>query len=166
MFFFTRPCLACQPRLGDTRRQSRVDLAHLPSNGACDLRQLHRAQPLRVAMTADGRTIPARAAALTITVNLVDDSSGRNFGRTELCGRKFGIYIVDAFSLEVLLSLILRVLCGRRNVTMREYMATEIDITTRGQAVRVMNDGELSLLAPPLRYRMHCGALRVVVPTP
>ena len=47
---------------------------------------------------------------------------------------------------------------------MREYFVNEIDITTRKQAIRVMNDGELRLLSPPLRYRIRRGALRVLVP--
>ncbi len=165
--FLCASMLGLPARLGRTREDSRgavwrtwVRMAH------ATWRQLLRAQRLRVALNADGKAISARAAALTITVNPVDHSSGRSFGRTELSGGQFGLYIVDALGLNTLPSLILRVLFGRRSPVVREYLAKEIDVTTRHQAIRVMNDGELSLLVPPLRYRIRRGDLRVLVPSP
>ena len=108
--------------------------------------------------------IPARAAALTITVNPVDASAGRSFGRSTLDGGRLGLYILNSFGLRSVLALLLRVRFGRRDETIREHVATEIDITAGSRAIHVMNDGELSLLTPPLRYRVRPGALRVMVP--
>jgi diacylglycerol kinase family enzyme len=163
--FLCASMLGLPARLGQTRERGRgsvcrtwVRIAH------ATWRQLLRTRRLHVSLLADGRAIPARAAALTISINPVDHASGRSLGRTELNGGQFGLYLVDAFSLDVLLSLVLRVLFGRRSASMREYFVNEIDITTRKQAIRVMNDGELRLLIPPLHYRVRRGALRVLVP--
>lgn len=43
---------------------------------------------------------------------------------------------------------------------------SEVVITSRTRTMRVALDGEITKLAPPLRYRSRPGALRVVVPVP
>jgi len=39
-----------------------------------------------------------------------------------------------------------------------------LTVRARGRSVRVMNDGEVLLLTPPLEYRIRPGALRVIAP--
>lgn len=164
-FFLCASMLGLPARLGRTREESRGSVWRTSIRMARAMwRNLLRTRNLHMTLTADGRTIPARAAALTITVNPVDDASGRSFGRVQLNGGRFGIYILDTFGLRALWALGLRVLFGRRDVAVREHVAAEIDVTARRSAVWVMNDGELNLLIPPLRYRIRRNALRVLVP--
>jgi diacylglycerol kinase family enzyme len=165
--FLCASMLGLPARLGRTRESSRGSVWRtLVRMSRATWRQMLRARRLRVDLVADARAIAARAAALTITVNPVDESSGHSFGRAQLNGGQFGLYIVDTFGLDVLPALVLRVLYGRRSATVREYLATEIDIAARKRAIRVMNDGEIALLHPPLRYRIRRGALRVLVAPP
>lgn len=44
--------------------------------------------------------------------------------------------------------------------------AAEMDIETRRKHLRVATDGEVTVMRPPLRYRVRPGALQVVVPRP
>jgi len=44
--------------------------------------------------------------------------------------------------------------------------AARFVVSARRHAVRVMNDGEVCLIAPPLRYRLMPRALTVIVPEP
>ncbi len=164
-FFLCASMLGLPARLGRTREEARGSIWRISIRMARAIwRNLLRTRHLHMTLMADGQVIPARAAALTITVNLLDDATGRRFGRAQLTGGRFGIYILDTFGLRALLALALRVMFGRRDVAVREHAATEIDITGNNRAVWVMNDGELNLLVPPLRYRIRRGALRVLVP--
>ena len=54
--------------------------------------------------------------------------------------------------------------CSRRQRALDEHVAATLEIHSRRRALRVMNDGEALLLAPPLRYAIRPGALRVIVP--
>ncbi|HTJ02235.1 MAG TPA: diacylglycerol kinase family protein [Methylovirgula sp.] len=163
--FLCASMLGLPARLGRTREESRGSIWRTSARMARAVqRHLLRTHHLRAILTADGSVIPARAAALTITVNPIDHTSGRSFGRTKLSGGRFGIYILDSFGLRELLALGMRVTFGRRDTAVREYEAREVNITGRSRAIWVMNDGELSLLTPPLRYRLQPRALRVVVP--
>jgi diacylglycerol kinase family enzyme len=165
--FLCASMLGLPARLGRTREDNRGSLWRTWVRMArATWRHLLQTRQLHMSMVADGCEIPARAAALTITVNRVDRSSGRNFGRIQLNGGPLGIYILDTFGLHSMLALGMRLIFGRRNIAVREYTAAEIDITGRRPAVWVMNDGELNLLSPPLHYRIRRGALRVLVPTP
>src|SRR5579883_946060 len=164
-FFLCASMLGVPAWLGRTREDSRGAAWRAWVRMARAIwKQMLRTQRLRVTLVADGRPMPARAAALTITVNPFTRSAGRAFGRAQLGSGQFGIYILDTFGIGVLLALAGRILFGRRNARVREHVASEIDIVGRSRAMRVMNDGELFLLVPPLHYRIWRGALRVVAP--
>jgi diacylglycerol kinase family enzyme len=47
-----------------------------------------------------------------------------------------------------------------------ERAAREVVIRSPRRALRVMNDGEATIIVSPLTYRIHPGALRVIVPRP
>jgi diacylglycerol kinase family enzyme len=163
--FLCASMLGLPARLGRTREASRGAVWRTWTHMAhATWRQLLRTRRLRIALTVDGRTVRAHASALTITVNPITDSEGHRFGRAELDGGRFGIYVLDAFRVSTLLDLLLRVLFRRRSAALSEQVAHDIDVTSSRRGMRVMNDGELRLLTPPLRYRMHQRALRVLVP--
>jgi diacylglycerol kinase family enzyme len=45
-------------------------------------------------------------------------------------------------------------------------LATDIEISTRHKRLRVATDGEVTIMATPLCYRIRTGALTVIVPAP
>ena len=163
--FLCASMLGLPARLGRTREQTRGGgLSAVTRMAQAVWRQLVRAKRLRLTLVADGETVPVDAAALTITVNAVDPASGRSLGRPVLDGGMLGIYVVGRLGARSILGLALRLLLGRRNPALREQFARSIDIAGRDRALHVMNDGELAVLTPPLRYRLRAGALRVLVP--
>ncbi len=163
--FLCASMLGLPARLGRTREQTRGAGVHAITRMAQAIwRQLVCAQRLRVTVVADGEVLPLDAAALTITVNPVDPMSGRTFGRPVLDGGVLGVYVVGRLGARSLLGLAMRLLLGRRNPLLRERSARSVDIAGPDRALHVMNDGELSLLTPPLRYRLRPAAMRVLVP--
>ena len=163
--FLCASMLGLPARLGRTREQTRGGGVTMVLRMASAVwRQLVRAKPLRVTLTADGQPAPLRAAAITITLNPMDPASGRTFGRSALDGGQLAIYAVERLGLRTVLGLAARLLFGRRHPVVREQVANTVDIASRRSSVEVMNDGELVRLASPLRYRLRPGALRVIVP--
>ena len=163
--FLCASMLGLPARLGRTREQTRGAGVYAVTQMAQAIwRQAVRAKRLRVTLVADGEPLRLDAAALTITVNPVDPASGRTFGRPVLDGGVLGVYVVGRLGARSLLGLAMRLLLGRRNPALHERSARSVDIAGRDRALHVMNDGELSLLTPPLRYRLRPAALRVLVP--
>jgi diacylglycerol kinase family enzyme len=163
--FLCASMLGMPARLGRTREASRGVVWRTWARMARAVwRQLLRARRMHIALTADGRCVRAHASAITITVNPISDFDGQRFGRAELSGGCFGIYILSSFSIDTLFELLWRVLFRRRSAAVSEQIAHDIDIASSLRGMQIMNDGEIRLLAPPLHYRLHRGALRVLVP--
>lgn len=121
-----------------------------------DRRRLH------VVAEIDGRRVRLRTPALTVTVNALDDRSGRTFGRTRLDGGELVIYVVRGG----LLPAALRLLRGgvSHNPRVAVLRGRRIVLHSRRRALRVLLDGEERLLASPLRFTIKPAALQVIVP--
>ena len=164
--FLCASMLGLPARLGRTREETRGSGFKLISEMApAAVKLLRRARRLRVVLRLDGRRTRVRASSLTITVNTIDESCGRTFGRTSLEGGTLGLYIIRRLGITEVLRLAVRMMLGRwrSDAAVAEHQAGEIDVESR-RPLEVMNDGELSSIAPPLRYRVRPGALRVLVP--
>ena len=131
------------------------------------LRGMVRYAPLRVTMTLDqGPAMRLRVPSLTVTVNRLDDGSGRLFGRSDLDGGTLAIYAIRRLQVRDVIRLGWRLMTGRwkRDAAVDELVTREAEIHASGETIRVMNDGEGTLLEPPLLYRVRPGALRVMAP--
>ncbi len=120
----------------------------------------------RLVLRCDGRVLERRTPSLTITVNRLDDDAGRLFGRTRLDGGKLVLYVVRRASVLRQVWLLLRTaLRGTLPAGDIEVIETEaVEVTSRRSGLHVLVDGEIRVLAPPLRYTIRPGALRVVAP--
>ena len=164
--FLCASMLGLPVQLGRTREETRGSAVQALSRMApAVLAQLRRARRLGVRMTVDGKAASLRASSLTITVNAIDESCGRAFGRTDLAGGKLGVYVIRHLGIVEAARLLLRMALGRwrHDDALTEQHAATVDIVSR-RPLQVMNDGELATIAPPLRYRIRPGALRVLVP--
>ncbi len=164
--FLCASMLGMPAQLGRTREETRGSGLRLVSRMAPALvRLLRRARRLRVRLSLDGTPAHVRASSLTITVNGIDETCGRAFGRTRLDGGMLGIYVIRRLGLWEALRLSVRMAMGRwrDDDAVREHVAEKVDIDHR-RPLQVMNDGELSAIMPPLHYRVRPGALRVLVP--
>jgi len=87
--------------------------------------------------------------------------------RARLDGGRLSVYVVQRASRMRLLLLALRALVGRLKQA-RDFEAMgagEIVVESRHRRLRVATDGEITLMAPPLRYRIRPQALLVVAGT-
>jgi diacylglycerol kinase family enzyme len=133
-------------------------------------RAFARYQAPRVALTVDGRFVELRAGAIMITPNLLDDRTGRRLGRDRLDEGRLGLYALKQTNLRAILrlfvGLVLRMV--RRDPDLHGEAAREIVVTRIGRrapkTVRVMNDGEVTLMTLPLTYRILPRALHVMAP--
>jgi diacylglycerol kinase family enzyme len=133
---------------------------------AAAVRALGRNRSMRVVMRLDGLVIQRRSPSITVTVNRLNDESGRLFGRADLSGGELGVYIVRRASAARQVWLLLRtLLTGRlREPDVEVFFAKRVEVQSRAAAMHVLLDGELRLLKPPLRYEIVKDALRVIVP--
>ena len=164
--FLCASMLGMPTQLGRTREETRGSSVRLWSRMAtAALRLLRREHRLRVRVRLDGAPSDVHATSLTITVNSIDEISGRTFGRPVLDGGRLGVYLIQRFGLRDAVRLVVRMAFGRwrGDTSVMEHQVGTVDIEAR-QAVHAMNDGELTLLQPPLQYRLRPGALRVLVP--
>ncbi len=127
---------------------------------------LWRNRSLHLTLLVGGQELRRRTPSLTITVNPLDDTSGRMFGRSQLDGGKLVLYVVRRASALRQAWLLLRtVITGSLRAPDVEVIeATELEVHSRHRAVHVLVDGEMRLLAPPLRYTIRPRILRVVAP--
>jgi diacylglycerol kinase family enzyme len=134
------------------------------------LRAFARAGAPRWSLAIDGKPARIRAASLVVTPNGLDERSGRPLRRTCLDGGLLEVYAIKRLNLADVIRLSAKVLLGGlgadRNLT--ESSAREVVIDRAGgragRSIRVMNDGEVHLLEPPLCYRLRPRALRVMAP--
>jgi diacylglycerol kinase family enzyme len=99
---------------------------------------------------------------------LLNDGSGRLLGRARMDAGVLGVYAVRYLTLMAVLKLVVRALLGRKDPDLRSSVAQEVIVARFGlrsrMAIRVINDGEISLMRPPLIYRMLPRAIRIIAP--
>ena len=164
--FLCASMLGLPARLGRTREDTRGSGLQLWSRMAGEtLRLVRQARRLRVRLSLDGAPTDIRASSVTVTVNPIDESCGRSFGRPRLDGGVLAVYVVKRLGLSQIVRLTLRMALGRwrDDAAVEERQAATVDLDSR-RPLQVMNDGELSRIAPPLRYRLRPGALLVLAP--
>ncbi|MFT8245400.1 diacylglycerol/lipid kinase family protein [Roseomonas sp. BN140053] len=124
--------------------------------------------PLRLGMVVAGESRVRRvwARALSVVNNPYESGVGQLFHRPTLDGGTLAIYRPRRFGLFWALLMMLAMALGRWR-EMREVdilHAPAVTLRSRRKHLRVMNDGEMLMLATPLRYRILPRALRVLAP--
>jgi diacylglycerol kinase family enzyme len=121
---------------------------------------------VNLTLTADGTRLSRRTPLLYIGTNSCQMESFGIAGRECLEGRRLALCItrpMGALALSRLaMQAVFRGLHG--SDAFEAVCATEILVGLRRSRVRVALDGEVRVLATPLRYRMMHDALRVLVP--
>jgi diacylglycerol kinase family enzyme len=130
-------------------------------------RTLRQYAAFRVRVTADGRRFRRRTPILFVGNNEYQ-IEGRSLGaRRCLDSGKLCLYILHNTGPWGLFKFAVRALL-RRAWRIKDFDALQaraIDVETRRKRVRVALDGEIADIETPLHYRIHSGALRVIVPT-
>lgn len=122
----------------------------------------------RLDMMVDGRHMVRRTPLLFVANNRYQIDSFGLPGDTCLGSGSFAVYMTPIATRLALLELSLKALVGsiRRSPELDVTCAREISVEMRGRRLRVAADGEVLYVAPPVRFRLRSGALKVVAPAP
>lgn len=123
---------------------------------------------LDVRLNADGKEFSSRTPFVFIGNNEYDMEGFNIGGRNRLDAGQLSLYFSYRTGRLGLLGLGLRALL-RRLPKAGDFVAmctTEVSIKTPRKRIRVSTDGEVTMMQPPLRYRVRPGGLRVHVPVP
>ncbi|WP_374580907.1 diacylglycerol kinase family protein [Pseudoduganella sp.] len=150
------------------RQQRRLGRGKWTAFGWATLAALRRYPFLSVRL-ALGEADHARRTPFVFIGNNEYQMEGFNIGeRACIDGGMLSVYVAQRPTRFGLLKLALRALFGRLRQA-REFdifQAREMAIETRHRRLRVATDGEVTVMAPPLRYRIRPAALPVIVPRP
>lgn len=119
-----------------------------------------------VRLSADGNEVSIRTPFVFIGNNEYEMENFNIGGRSRLDGGKLSLYFSHRTRRLGLAMIGLRALMGRAEKS-EEFIAmltTQVSIETPRRRIRVATDGEITMMKPPLRYRIRPGALNVIVP--
>jgi len=128
---------------------------------------LRRPHSLRLTMVVDGHghSHQLRTRSLTITLGALTDQTGRMFGRARLDEGVLCAYAVLRHGIFDLLRVFWRLAHGRnRDPALSVFTGQDITIDAASGRLHVMIDGEVELLATPVRFTVRPRALKVLVP--
>ncbi|MGI9166029.1 MAG: diacylglycerol/lipid kinase family protein [Pyrinomonadaceae bacterium] len=167
--FLNNSSLGLYPSLvRERRKQQRLGFGKWPAFLWAAIAVLRRYPFLNVKLSVDGKEFASRTPFVFVGNNQYEMEGLKIGGRRGLSAGELSLYITHRTGRLGLLRLALRALCGTlRNE--RDFMAMttrEVSIQSRKRRLRVAADGEVTLMEPPLHYRVRPAALRVFVPAP
>jgi diacylglycerol kinase family enzyme len=127
---------------------------------------LRRYPFLEVRLTVDGEVRLHRTPFVFIGNNAYQ-MQGFQIGQREgVSDGVLSVYVAHDTSRWRLLMLGLHALAGRlhQGRDFRAFLTERLTVETQHRTLRVATDGEVNRLKTPFRYRVHAGALRVLVP--
>ncbi len=165
--FLINSVLGLPARLARHReaKRGRMGLSDLLRMAAGLLRHLGRYPRERAVLTLGGRMRRVRFRTLAVVCGDYREGFGEVLSRAGVDGGHLTLYLVETLSAARLVRLGLGFAIGewRRLPELERHETDALTLDAR-KALRVMNDGEVVLIAPPLRYRLRASALRVLVP--
>ena len=167
-FFLNNSSLGLYPDIvrDRKRQQSRLGRGKWLAFLWATLGALRRYPFISIRLSVDGKDLVFRTPFLFIGNNKYQ-MEGLDIGtRTSLDQGLLSLYVAQRTGRLGLILLGLRALFGtlKEAKDFRTLSAREIVVETRRPRIRVSTDGEVQLLETPLNYRIHAGALKVVVP--
>jgi diacylglycerol kinase family enzyme len=165
--FLNNSSLGLYPSLVHQREQrQRLGYGKWPAFIWAAFSVLRRYPFLDVRLNADGREFSSRTPFVFVGNNKYEMESFNIGTRARLDAGQLSLYFSHRTRRLGLVRLALRALLGRVEKA-EEFVAmstTEVSIETRRSRIRVATDGEITMMRPPLRYRLRPAALRVIVP--
>jgi diacylglycerol kinase family enzyme len=164
--FLCASMLGLPVRLGRYREGSRGSATLWLRMAGAALRLLIRGAPIKGQLEFAGKARRIKASSMTVTVNMIDAESGLSFARRHLDRGEFGLYLINPAGLLAYLGLAFNLIAGRwrHDRGVRVYRTGSAELTSQARGVKVMNDGEIVLIPPPLHYRIRKQDLLVLAP--
>jgi diacylglycerol kinase family enzyme len=168
--FLNNSVLGLYPRMVEERERQRGahHLRKWPAMFLAAFRSLWHFPLLQVSVETDGVRRRLLTPILAVANNAYDEGYGRLLQRSRLDAGRMGVYLARHRSPLGLVWLMLRLFVGgwQRNPELETLVVAELRVRAFRRRIRVANDGEVLRLKPPLEYRVHPGALKVLVPRP
>jgi len=166
--FLSNSVMGLMPSLVDARESIRgKSLPQRLWDMAAAVGRLVRRYPrltVSVDMGKGPQTITVRS--LAVTCNPYDEKLGALPMRPRMDTGRLALYQVGHRGRLGMVWLIVLLILGRfkESTAVSEWMAPQLTIAGRSASIRVVNDGELLLLALPLHYQIHPNELAVLAP--
>ncbi|WP_237212833.1 diacylglycerol/lipid kinase family protein [Falsiroseomonas oryziterrae] len=152
------------------RQRGKASLRTRAAFAIANIRGAWRHRPMRLHIEFDGarRAVRLWTRAMAVANNRYAEGFGLIMVRPRLDAGELTLYVVRRYGLWWWVRLLVGMFLGtwRGAQLVHERTAREVTIRSPRKALRVMSDGEAQILSPPLVYRIHPGALRVIVPRP
>ncbi|HKO60798.1 MAG TPA: diacylglycerol kinase family protein [Pyrinomonadaceae bacterium] len=165
--FLNNSSLGLYPSIVREReKQQRLGYRKWPAYVWAALAVLMRYPFLDLRLQAEGKELATRTPFLFVGNNRYEMETLNIGGRSALDAGTLSLYLTHRTGRLGLLRLAWRALFGGLNQE-KDFMALsteELSIETRKKRVRVAMDGEVTVVQPPLRYRIRKKALAVRVP--
>ncbi|MDQ6639187.1 MAG: sphingosine kinase [Pseudomonadota bacterium] len=148
------------------RQQKRLGRGKWPALAWATIAALKRYPFLGVSLVVDGKAASRRTPFVFIGNNEYRMEGFAIGERSTIDGGCLSLYVAQRPGRWRLLLLALRALTGRLRQA-RDFdamLATGIDIQSRRRRLRVATDGEVTVMTPPLRYRVRPASLIVMRP--
>jgi diacylglycerol kinase family enzyme len=166
--FLCNSMLGVPARLAERRERNRENMGLVGwwRQAAASLKAMYRYPAMRIGLDVGDGPTTIRSKAIVIADNAYDEGFGQVLTRSRLDRGELTLYATRRLSVWPLLRLSVRMALGRwtHDVDLETHHVRELTVTSRRKLLRVMNDGETRLLAPPLRYRILPKALMVLRP--
>ncbi|MGA9658927.1 MAG: diacylglycerol kinase family protein [Asticcacaulis sp.] len=125
----------------------------------------------RIRMTADGRNLHFRAAAVVVSNNRFAGETGwteSNFKRASLTSGELAVYASTTQTSTSHLRLLLSLIFGNwlKDPDLSEIIAKKVSLQTRRRVELVSIDGEIAELPTPLVFTLKPKLLHVLIPVP
>jgi diacylglycerol kinase family enzyme len=149
------------------RHRGKASLRTRLAFAVASVRASWRHPPMRLSVALDGaRPVRLWTRALSVANNRYAEGFGMVMARPRLDAGELTLYVARRYGLWWWVRLVVGMFLGtwRGARIVHERPAREVTIRSPRTALRVMSDGEAQILTPPLVYRIHPGALRVIVP--
>lgn len=166
--FLCNSMLGVPARLAERRERNRdhMGLVGWWKHALASLKAMYRYPAMRIGLDVGDGPVIIRSKAIVIADNAYDEGFGQVLSRSRLDRGELTVYATRRLSIWPLLRLSTRMALGRwtDDVDLETHHVRELTVTSRRRLVRVMNDGETRLIAPPLHYRILPKALMVLRP--
>ena len=165
--FVNNSSLGLYPRvIRERERQQRLGWAKWPAYAWAALAVLRRYPFLDIRLSAHGTELAGRTPFVFVGNNAYLMERFDVGGRACLDKGELSVYTTRNTGRVGLLRLAIAALIGslRQERDFMTFATTDMWIRTRRRRLRVALDGEVTIMAPPLHYRVRPGALRVLTP--
>lgn len=165
--FLNNSSLGLYPRIiRERERQQRLGWGKWPAYIWAALGVLRRYPFLEIRLSVDGKELTSRTPFVFVGNNEYEMERFNIGSRACLDKGELSLYTANRTGRLGLIRLALGALLGglRQEKDFLAFAAQDVWIGTQHKRVRVALDGEVTIMEPPLHYRVRPGALRVLAP--